>query len=189
MLTKITQCDNSQVIADIEAFTEHSRITDLYDELVVQQCLDAAHDLVQKWLNRMIYPSRVIAVSDEYQREVFLPYPNIKTVYSVKAEDSDYNEAYFTKDVDWKFDEVTQTVRFLQTTSSQYHRYSRFTYDYSCGYDQECDPVPAAVKHAILMTAATLYENREDTIVGTQINEVPLNSQRLLQVHRIRTQQ
>lgn len=188
MLDKVLSVSNDYAIVDQDLFCEHSRITDLYDEVVVQTCIDSAHDLVQKWLNRPLYPTTFIGVVDEFSPIIYLPNPTVKQVISITAEDADYNEIYLTENVDWKFDCIDETVRFKNNSPTDFTKLNRFKIKYCSGYDPDSDdPVPPAVISAILMTAATLYENREDTIVGTQINEVPLKAQRILRVHRRRT--
>lgn len=42
------------------------------------------------------------------------------------------------------------------------------------------DKVPFEIKAAILLTLGTLYANREDTVVGTIVAELPLSAQALL---------
>lgn len=186
MITKKLKCDKTYEIADIDAFCEHSRITDLYDEIVVQQCLDAAHDTVEGWLNRPLYLTNFVGILDEFNQEVFLPKPTVRAVTLITAEDEDYNEHSLTQNVDWKFDDVYESVRFLTNSSTEFTKLRRFKIYFTSGYCQETDPVPPAVVSAILMTAATLYENREDTLIGTQINTVPLDAKRLLRIHRRR---
>lgn len=186
MITKKLSCDKTYEIVDQTMFCEHSRITDLYDEIVVQQCLDAAHDAVERWINRPLYPTNFIGIIEDFKEEVLLPNPTIKSITSVTAEDEEYNEYSLTQNVDWKYDEIFESIRFLTTSSTDFSKLRRFRVSYNSGYCQDSDPVPAAVVSAILMTAATLYENREDTLIGTQINTVPLDAQRLLRLHRRR---
>lgn len=189
MITKVVSCDNSHEIVSLEQFCEHSRITDLYDEIAIQQCLDAAIDSVQVWLNRKLYPTRIVGISDNFAEELYLPFPTIRKINSISAEDKTYTDVILQQSVDWKFDGITEYVRFLPTSTTKFTQLKRFRVDYECGYCPDTDPIPPAVIHAILMTAATLYENREDVVVGTQINNVPLDAQRLIRVHRIRTSQ
>lgn len=180
--------DNTNEIVSIEMFCEHSRITDLYDEIVVQQCLDAAHDAVEHWLNRPLYPSQIVGIINEIQPVVFLPNPTVRNVLNIVAEDETFADVTLLENTHWKFDYITESVRFINNDPNiRFDKLSQIRIKYDCGYDPDCDPVPPAVVHAILMTAATLYENREDTIVGTQINSVPLDAQRLIRIHRRRT--
>lgn len=186
MITKKLKCDDSHEIVDQTMFCEHSRITDLYDEIVVQQCLDAAHDAVEKWLNRPLYLTNFVGIVENFKQEVLLPNPTVRAVTAITAEDEEYNEYTLTQNVDWKFDDVFESVRFLTTSTTEFSKLRRFRIYFTAGFCASTDPVPAAVVSAILMTAATLYENREDTLIGTQINTVPLDAQRLLRIHRRR---
>jgi uncharacterized phiE125 gp8 family phage protein len=184
MRTKLLTQDTTTEIVTLEEAMEHSRITDSYDEMVVQGALDAAHDLVQQWLNRKLYPSTIIGQIINFRPRITLPYPPIESVTSVKAEDCNGDEVILVEGVDWKFDFIGETIRFIGNTNPTL---SEFTFEYSAGY-QTIDSVPNAVKHAIKMTFATLYENREDTVIGLSINSVPLTARRVLASHRVSSQ-
>jgi len=60
------------------------------------------------------------------------------------------------------------------------------TVRYTCGYSSSATAataraaVPAAIKAAMLLTIGELYARRENAVVGTIINEVPLSAARLL---------
>lgn len=183
MITKELSVDDTETIVSLDELCEHSRITDLYDEIVVQQCLDTAHDVVQNWLNRKLYPTQIIGQVEQITNEIQLTFPTIHNVVSISASDSNWDTVYLTQTTDWVFDEIFNTVRFKSHVDNTL---THVRIIYNCGFNPATDPVPHAVKHAILMTAATLYENREDVIIGTQINNVPLDAQRLLRVHRSR---
>jgi len=55
---------------------------------------------------------------------------------------------------------------------------------YITGYDDVAD-IPQAIKQAILMIVGHLYENRQDVIVGSQVNAMPLSSRSLLDPYKI----
>lgn len=186
MITYIVDQDTSHEIVTLMEAQEHSRITDDYDELVVQECLDAATDLVQQWLNRKLYPTNVIHQRDVHLKEMTIPYPPIASITKVTAEDCDETECDLEEGVDWKWDVVTGSVKFFKNFNSISSQFSNFRIHYLCGYETPSN-VPDAIKHAILMTFATLYENREDIIVGTQVNAVPLSARRILSSHRVRS--
>jgi uncharacterized phiE125 gp8 family phage protein len=54
------------------------------------------------------------------------------------------------------------------------------------GYGDAAENVPQAIRHGILIEISSLYENREDVVVGQTINMVPL-SERLLWPYRALT--
>lgn len=189
MLAKVLEVDNSTEIVTLDEVTEHQRITDLWDEMVVTGCLEAAIDAVQYWMNRKLYPTKILGQVNTYCSEIRLSYPHIISVEdTITAEDENMDLVELKEGTHWKYDDVYESIRFLPNIPSIVRTYTNFRINYTCGYDPDTNPVPKAVKHAILMTSATLYENREDTIIGTQINEVPLDAQRLIRTHRLRTQ-
>lgn len=180
MLTKIVRVDASSVIVTLDEFCEHSRITDLFDEAQAQQCLDAATDVVERWLNRKLFPTEIIGQVDSVEdNEILLSYPPIISVSKVYRMCAGV-PVELDKSM-WAFDDISGSVIILDGVDAR-HRVA-----YTCGYDIQ-NPVPYAVKHAILMVAATLYENREDVIIGTQINQVPMDAKRVMAVHRNRVQ-
>ena len=48
-------------------------------------------------------------------------------------------------------------------------------------YNTSLSPVPAKVKHAVLLVAAELFENRADSITGAIVAKLPMSSLRLIQ--------
>lgn len=181
MRTKLLT-QTSYDIVTLEEAMEHSRITDSYDEMVVQGCLDAAHDLVQQWLNRKLYPSTMVAQTDGFRSRVTLPFPPIQSITSVTAEDENHATITLTKDVHWKFDDVTESIRFIGNYS-YLSTLGQFQIRYSAGYPNS--NVPPAVKHAIKMTFATLYESREDDVIAASVSSVSLTARRVLASHRV----
>ncbi len=62
------------------------------------------------------------------------------------------------------------------------------TITYDAGYGDDPGDVPEELRTAIKIIAAELFENREDSIVGATIANVPWNAQRLadpFRIHRI----
>lgn len=58
------------------------------------------------------------------------------------------------------------------------------TVTFKCGYGDE-DDIPDALKAAISMFVATLYENRETFVTGTIATELPLSARNLVWPYRI----
>lgn len=56
---------------------------------------------------------------------------------------------------------------------------------YVTGWD-DINNIPQAIKQAVLMIVGHLYENRQDVVVGSQVNTIPLASQYLLDPYVIR---
>jgi uncharacterized phiE125 gp8 family phage protein len=172
-------------VVSINDAMEHSRITDSYDEIMVQMTLDAAHDLVESWLNRKLVPTVMVGVADLFERKIILPYPPVQEIVTVTVLDKN-EELIVVDDTNFRFDPVRSVLTFTKAATRILVGTTELTITFNCGY-QSVDVIPAAVKHAIRMTFATLYEVREDVVVGTQINTVPLTARNILKAHRVRS--
>lgn len=62
---------------------------------------------------------------------------------------------------------------------------SRVAVEYVAGYGDEADDVPASIRHGIRMVAATMYEHREDVVVGTIAAVIQANSRRYFDAYRV----
>lgn len=177
MITKQLSLDPLELVS-LDKAKEHSRITDADDDEDVQDKLDAAHDAVQQWLRRKLIPTTMVGIEEHYSPEIILPYPPISVITKVEAEDTTGELVELPTD-DYKFDDIIGSVRIK--TTYKYH--TRFRIYFTCGYlDDQC---PKAVQHAIKMTFATFYEMREDAIIGTQINEVPVTARNIIRSFRV----
>lgn len=185
MRTIVNSFDDSSQLVSLDEAMEFSRITDSYDEVVVTMCLDAAHDLIERWCNRKIYLTNMSGVTDEYKHKVLLPYPPVKTLNSVTAENAEHETVTLVEGVDYKFNSITQCVTFISKQNT-IKTYTDFTFNFDCGYDG-IENVPRSIKHAVLMTFATLYENREDNVVGASVASVPLKARTVLAAVRVRS--
>jgi len=172
--------------ADLDAVSiddamEHARITDDYDQVVVQMHLGAAHDIIEGYLNRQLSTTKMIGVEPEYRPVISLPYAPVTELQSVTCENDKGEEITLTKDVDYKFDDVLFNVRFITDQSKN----SYFKFTFVCGYaDGE---VPRAVKHAVLMMFATLYESRENDVIGASTQTISYPAQRVCKKYRLRS--
>ncbi len=63
--------------------------------------------------------------------------------------------------------------------------YASFIIRYIAGYGANPDDVPGAIREAMLRMVTTLYERREDVIVGTIVAEVPMDAQALLMPYKV----
>jgi len=167
-------------IVNIDEALEHSRITDVQDEVMVQMALESAHSMVQQWLNRKLKPTQMIGYLSKFSFNVVLPYSPIISIETITYFDGINTITVPT--TDYTFNDIVGSLRFKFNLSM----FTDFKIAYTCGYNST-DIIPNAVKHSIRMTFATLYEMREDALTGTQINEVPVSARNILKTFRLRT--
>ncbi len=184
MQTQILSGTGNCDIVSIEEAMEFNRITDDYDEQVVQVCLDTAHDIIQQYLNRRLSPTQIAGVTEEFRQCITLPYPPVHKIESIECEDFNENVITLSEGVHYTFDSIRQMIRFKRNWREA-RNHQNFTIKFVCGY--KCvDDVPRAVKHAIRMTYATLYEVREDVVVGQKANQIPSPAKRICKPYRVR---
>ena len=179
MITLLLEQESLDLVS-IEEAMEHSRLDDNYDELVIRGCLDAAHSIVEQWLNRKLSPAKIRGVQESYKQKIKLPYAPIKSVDIVTVLNESGNSITLVAGSDYRVDYVRQMVILDHKSTS---KYTEFNIDYTCGY-QDVSCIPDAILHAIKMTFANFYENREDAVVGAPIYKVPLTAQRIIQAFK-----
>ena len=121
-----------------------------------------------------------------------LPKPPLSSVTSVK-----YNDASGTQQT-WSATNYTvdkpagdrcvpgRIVPNLGVTyPSTYGQPNDVEIEYVAGYGAAYTSVPTAIRAAMLLLVAEQFERREEAIVGTIINTVPLASDRLLWPYRV----
>jgi len=167
-------------VVNIDEALEHSRITDVQDEVMVQMALESAHSMVQQWLNRKLVPTQMIGYLLNFENNIVLPYSPIISIDSITYFDGINTITVLT--TDYIFNDIIGSLQFKKDFS----KYTDFKITYTCGYNTT-DLIPNAIKHSIRMTFATLYEMREDALTGTQINEVPVSARNILKTFRLRT--
>ena len=71
----------------------------------------------------------------------------------------------------------------IKSVPNVYDRMNALQLNFVCGYANAA-AVPQPIKQALYMIIGHLYENRQDVITGTQVNEIPMASEYLLQPYR-----
>jgi len=155
-----SQASLSTVVTLAEAKTQ-CRVTHTMEDSYITALITVAAELAQTYSNRLLTLGSVTIAVEEYTGEVQLPFGNATAVTELLLDGS--------ASTDYTFDDVTQKITI--TTP-----YSSAKVTYNCGYTV----VPSAVKQGILMMISTLYNNRQDTVTGVTVAEMPLTSRMLL---------
>lgn len=183
MLTKIISQDTSSPIVTSADCMSHSRITDTDEIPYLDGLIPAAFELVESWLNRKVHPSVVKGQLEKYRPRFMLPYAPIASIVSITAEAPNGETVTLTPDDDYRLDPVTDEM-ILEPV---FIDHVNFVVEYNCGYGTDTQACPKAICHAVKMTVANLYENREDSVMGVSVTEVSLPVKRILRAYRIRS--
>ena len=164
---------------------EHLGVSGSDDDSYIPALITAARHRAELYTQRYIEAQTWDYTLDKFpSREFELPINPITSITSVKYFDSDQVEQTLSS-ANYELDS-TSTVARLRPISSEnwpatYDQYNAVTIRIVGGYAT----TPLAISQAILMIIGTLYNDREDTIVGASVADVGLPSQRLLAPYRI----
>ncbi len=174
---------NSGSILTLSEITQHLRVYDEYDEGYLWQLYEAAYDSAEAYMNRVILKSKVIIETDDLTAK--LPQGIAEGVESITYMDSEENRVDL---LDYTFNEITNKVEVrrparLVLCSS---KASKYQITFTTGWDES--EVPATIKQALLLLIGSLYEMREDTVIGqgVTVNKVPNTHKALLSKYKIR---
>tara|TARA_R110000868_G_scaffold125509_3_gene331455 strand:+ start:67 stop:651 length:585 start_codon:yes stop_codon:yes gene_type:complete len=84
----------------------------------------------------------------------------------------------------WESDIYGSPARVrLKTPPIVYERMNALQINFTAGYANAA-AVPNDIKSALYLIIGHLYENRQDVVTGTQVNEIPMASKYLLEPYR-----
>lgn len=123
------------------------------DNMIIPLLIDAATDYAQNVTSRQLCTATYAVVVGGKESPLLLPKAPLKAITSVTCNgvELDYSLHY---DYDVAFIEFSAT--------------DDVTITYECGYDV----IPASLKAWCLNKVSTLYENREQIIIGTIVQEI-----------------
>lgn len=158
----LNQTAFTDVVTLAEAKTQ-CRVTHTFDDDYITALIPVACEMAQSYSGRLLTLGSCASVVENYQTSILLPFGEVTDITELLIDGEVSTE--------FEFEEVTQKVNITTTLT-----FSKVKITYDCGYAV----VPSAVKQAILMIISTLYNNRQDFVVGLTVAEVPMVSRTLL---------
>jgi len=166
MYTKITNQTALAIVTLAEAKNQLNIIDDVTHDVHINLLIAVASELAEGYTNRMLSTGTVELIISGKQR-FFLP-------YGEATESSTLIVATVAGDpITFEFEPISQvfTIDNGQITSAD-----KVKLTYEAGYST----VPNSVKMGVLMMISSLFENRENTVTGLSVNDIPLNSMQIL---------
>jgi uncharacterized phiE125 gp8 family phage protein len=125
--------------------------------------------------------TRVVKLDRFYCKDIILPYGPVNTITSIEYSDEDGNAQTVTEGYTLDTQSGLSKIRVTDSWPYTDRIMNNVVVTYTTGYAV----IPEVVKHAIKMTVATLYENRQDEIVGTSSQVLSWSSQALLDTVKV----
>lgn len=135
----------------------------------INRALSTATAKAEQITNRQLKTATYAGYLDAFKSSVVLPKPPLQTVVKVEYMDKDGVKQPFT---DYYVDDVAVPSKlFFNSFPSDVKDggVNNVMITFDCGYAE----VPEAIKSWILTYALTLFENREQLVVGTIVSDEP----------------
>ena len=169
--------------AEVKAFL---RLNDDSEQTFVTTLITIARQIVEGQTWRPLISQSWALQFDKSELTLFISNINkapIISIDTVSYYDTD-NVLQTLSPTLYETDIYGNPARFrLKSIPSVYDRMGALIVNFVCGYTNAA-AVPQAIKQAMLLIIGHLYENRQDVVTGTQVNEMPLASRYLLEPYR-----
>jgi hypothetical protein len=174
----------SDVVTVQEAVT-HLRIWDDSENIHVQSLIEAAYDVAEKYMNRLVAESTVIVERDTLTTQ--LPLGKAKSIVSVSYIEDASEERFEVNPLDYTFNTITNKIVVKRNVMSQLDSMGARDYQITLVTGWAAEEVPAAIKQGILMLVGSMYVMPEDAAVGqgVTVTKVPVTHQYLFNKYKI----
>jgi uncharacterized phiE125 gp8 family phage protein len=164
----------------------HLRITDAGEDVALQIYLDAALDWVETQTGQRLSNAARVDYFDYFSDlELIGDSPTSITVTYVDDDGSDQDVSSSVYALKTHKARAYLTLSFAESWPSVRSQDAAIDVAYTSGYT--VSTLPSSLKSAVLILAASMYEVREEFVVGTIISKAPLTIQRLITPYVIYT--
>lgn len=157
MYSKIISQDSLSNVVTLAEAKRQCRVMHDFDDDFIQSLIPVSAELAQSYSERALTPAVVTAVYESYASQVLLPYGEASAITELLVDGS--------ASTNYDLDDITQKLTVGDS-------YSKLKVTYECGYTT----IPTHIKHAILLTISTLYNNREDFVTGVTVATLPMTA-------------
>lgn len=152
------------------------------DDTYIRSLIDVVNLMVENFTNRTVEIVEKVEDFDGFSTPLVLGFAPLYEITSIQYQDSDDVQqtlASYTLDTRPTYAEITPA--YGEDWPTTHAKIKSVTVTYQAGYTDTPEPL----KQAGLMLLSSLYEQREDHIVGQSIAEVPVGAKSLMTPYRI----
>lgn len=194
MRTDLISISNLEPVQLSEA-KAHLRVDESFndDDVYIRMLIKAARERAEAYTGRAFVQKTYNLYLTEYASAVELPNEPISTVDEVKYLNSAGTWVALASLTDYVLAKSNTGVQVILndiSALSTTENVDKIKIKYTCGVyanvagDSVKNPFPDSVKYAMLLMIRTMYDNRDNIVTGTIVNEIPTNSQFLLNPFR-----
>ena len=160
------------------------------DDAMITSLITAARQSVEAYIRRPICTQTIVLTLDKFPAVIELPRLPVQSITSISYIDDNGSTQSFT---DFKADltgDFNATIEpdYDYTFPSTRVESAAVTVTMVAGYGLPTDSpdlIPFPIKQAILLLIGSMYNNRENEVVGFSVVEVPVNVKWLLNAYRL----
>ena len=186
------QGSGSQVTATsiltLDQVKTHLRVDHDNENDLITRLRDAAVEWAQNFTRRQFISATKTLKLDFFPNIIFPSISNLVSVTSIVYVDEDGDSQTLsadTYDVDISHEPGRIVEAFEELWPTTRSEINAVTVTYIAGYGDSADDTPDTIKTAVLMLIGNWYENRESTITGASIMEVPQATEMMLWPYRV----
>lgn len=158
------------------------------DDVAVDFMIKAAREYVELFSGRALMQQTWNLTLDKFPKEINPPKPPLQSVASIKYTHTDGTADTLLASTEYKTDIKTEPGRIREAFDKSWpatrSEMNAVTVKFVAGY-ADAASVPEALKSAIKMIVAHWYNNREATLVGLKIDDMPYGVKALVRQERI----
>jgi len=169
----------------------HLKVEDSTDDTLIATLIKAARETVEEFTRRALVNQTWELQFDDFDKESYdLEKTPVSSITSVKYIDQNGSEQTLSASY-YTLNNADEPNQILQASGQIWPSVRGFTNDvkvrFVAGYGSDGTNVPASLKAAMLLIIGHLYENREDVVVGRQVNTLPKGAEYLMYPYRLFT--
>ena len=174
----------SDVVTVAEAVT-HLRIWDNSEDAHLQSLIEAAYDVAERYMNRLVAESTVIVERDTLTTQ--LPLGKAKSVSSVTYIVDATEERVELSTTLYSFNPITNMIVIKRSVAALLESSGARDYQITMVTGWAAEEVPAVIKQGILMLVGSMYVMPEDAAVGqgVTVTKVPVTHQYLFNKYKL----
>lgn len=166
----------------------HLRVDGTDDDTYITTLIKVARQLCEAYSGLSFITQEREIKLDRFPcgRTIELPQGPVQSIDDFVYLDADGNSQPLTVDTDYLVDLSGGRVQYVDSWPYTDGQFNAVTITYTAGYaNDEHDPVPEVIKQAMLMQIGSLYENRQDEVIGTTAHLINWTSQALLDTIKV----
>ena len=168
----------------------HLKVDTTADDTLIDNLVSAATESAQIFTNRYFIETIITQYGDQWSDLNTLFKSKVTTVTHIKYYDSDNTQQTLAASV-YEVDNAHQPARIglkpAQSFPAIADRLNAVECKYKVGYGTAASDVPQGIRQAVLLTLGNWYANRQNVVVGHQVNELPKSAQYLLEQFKVQT--